>query len=66
MRHKTLVKAVLHYGDYRSKLVPFEAHKNEVNEVFKKGPSLEQFMPECKQPFRDTLHTDRRILTERA
>jgi hypothetical protein len=28
LRQKTLVKAGLHYGDFRSKLVPFEAKKN--------------------------------------
>ena len=36
-------KVDLHYGDYRSKLVPFEAQKNIF--YIKKGPSLEQFTP---------------------
>jgi hypothetical protein len=37
------IKAGLHYGDYHSKLVPFEAQKN----IFytQKGPSLERFTP---------------------
>ncbi len=35
-----LIKADLHYGDYRSKLVHFEAKK-----ICLKSPSLEQFLP---------------------
>jgi hypothetical protein len=41
-----LIKAGLHNGDYRFKLVRFEAQKNIFN--VKKGPSLDQFTPLCK------------------
>ncbi len=37
---KHYFKAGLHYGDYHSKLVPFEEQKNML--YIKKGPSLEQ------------------------
>jgi len=37
------LKASLHYSDYRSKLVHFEAHKNIL--YVKKGPSSERFTP---------------------
>ncbi len=36
-------KVDLQCGDYRTKLVPFEAQKNIFN--IKKGPSLERFTP---------------------
>jgi hypothetical protein len=39
----TLLKAGVHFGDYRSKLVPFEAQKFFF--YVKKGPSSERFMP---------------------
>ncbi len=43
---KRALKVGLHKGDYRSKLVPFEAQKNIL--YIQKGPSLERFTPECK------------------
>ncbi len=43
------LKVGLHKGDYRSKLVPFEAQKNIL--YIQKGPSLERFTPYYKYHF---------------
>jgi hypothetical protein len=51
---KQAFKVDLHYGSYHSQLVHFEAQKN-ISYV-NKGPSLEQFMPQCKQHFKWCLH----------
>jgi hypothetical protein len=50
LKHR--VKAGLHYGDYRSKQVPFEAQKNIF--YIQKGPSLERFTP-CRKELKTTL-----------
>jgi hypothetical protein len=44
--HK-VAKAALHYGDYRSMIVPFEAQK--IIFYVLTDPSLEQFAPWCKR-----------------
>jgi hypothetical protein len=44
-KHFMLLKANLHYSNYHSKLVHFEAQKKFVL----KSPSLERFRPWCKQ-----------------
>jgi hypothetical protein len=55
MFYKALLKAGLHYGDYRSKLLHFEEQK--IFFAFLYSPSLEQLSPQCKHCFKHAYFT---------